>query len=72
MTATAADGLPLPNYSEMTFAALRARMRSLDAAQLRILISYERAHQDRANVITMFERRIAKLEGAGDADTATP
>jgi hypothetical protein len=65
-------GLPLPNYSEMTFASLRARMRGLDTDQLRVLVSYERAHEDRANVITMLERRIAKLEGAEGADTATP
>lgn len=68
----AAAALPLPNYSEMTFASLRARMRGLDADQLRVLVSYERAHEDRANVITMLERRIAKLEGAEGADTATP
>jgi hypothetical protein len=68
----AAAALPLPNYSEMTFASLRARMRGLDTDQLRVLVSYERAHEDRANVITMLERRIAKLEGAEGADTATP
>ena len=70
--AQAPAALPLPNYSEMTFASLRARMRGLDADQLRVLVSYERAHEDRANVITMLERRIAKLEGAEGADAATP
>ena len=54
----------------MTFAALRARMRALDAGQLRVLVTYERAHQDRSNVVTMFERRIAKLEGTADTGTA--
>jgi len=70
--ARAPAGLPLPNYSAMTFASLRARMRGLDADQLRVLVSYERAHEDRANVISMLERRIAKLEEAEGADTATP
>ena len=70
--AQAPAGLPLPNYSAMTFASLRARMRGLDADQLRVLVSYERAHEDRANVISMLERRIAKLEEAEGGDTATP
>jgi hypothetical protein len=38
-------------------------MRSLDPAQLRMLVDYERAHQGRAAVVTMLERRIAKVEG---------
>jgi hypothetical protein len=43
-------------------ASLRARLRNLDVTQLRELAGYERAHAGRADVITMFERRIAKLE----------
>ncbi|MGD0686707.1 MAG: hypothetical protein ABSA03_16540 [Streptosporangiaceae bacterium] len=38
-------------------------MRSLDPAQLRSLVRYESAHQGRAGVLTMLERRIAKVEG---------
>jgi hypothetical protein len=59
----------VPNYDELSIASLRARLRALDAAQVRDLLDYERAHASRANVITMFERRIAKLEGTEDADT---
>ena len=57
--------VPLPNYDELSIASLRARLRNLDAAQVKQLAEYERAHAARADVITMFERRIAKLE-AGD------
>jgi hypothetical protein len=64
----AAAGLPVPNYDELPIASLRARLRALDAAQVRDLLDYERAHASRANVVTMFERRIAKLEGTEDAD----
>jgi hypothetical protein len=56
------SGLPLPNYGELSIASLRARLRNLDVAQLRQLTDYERAHEARADVIAMFERRIAKLE----------
>jgi len=63
--ATASEDAPLPNYDELSVASLRARLRNLDAAQVKQLAEYERAHAARADVITMFERRIAKLE-AGD------
>ena len=56
---------PLPNYDELSVASLRARLRNLDAAQVKQMAEYERAHAARADVITMFERRIAKLEAGG-------
>jgi hypothetical protein len=59
-----AAALPLPNYDELTIASLRARLRNLSADQLTVLISYEKSHADRADVISMFERRIAKLAEA--------
>jgi hypothetical protein len=58
---TPAAELPLPNYDELTVPSLRARMRNLSADQLNELIAYEGAHANRADVIAMFERRIAKL-----------
>ena len=53
---------PLPNYDELSVASLRARLRNLDIAQVRGLADYERAHAARADVLAMYERRIAKLE----------
>ena len=46
-------------------ASLRARLRVLDVTQVRTLLGYEQAHQNRADMVTMFERRIAKLEQGG-------
>jgi hypothetical protein len=60
-----ATSLPLPNYDNLTVPSLRARLRNLDPAQLRTLVDYEKAHAGRADVLTMFERRIAKLESDG-------
>ena len=60
-TAEAAAALPLPNYDELTIASLRARLRTLTPEQLTVLIEYEKAHANREDVITMFERRITKL-----------
>ena len=56
------SGLPVSNYDELSIASLRARLRNLNVAQLRQLTDYERAHEARADVIAMFERRVAKLE----------
>jgi len=53
--------LPLANYDELTVASLRARLRNLSPEQLTKLIDYEKSHAGRADVVTMFERRIAKL-----------
>jgi hypothetical protein len=65
-TAEAAEpgepALPVPNYDDLTVASLRARLRNLDQSQVRVLLEYEKAHAGRAAVLTMFERRIAKLE----------
>lgn len=62
----AAGDLPLPGYDELSIPSLRARMRSLDPAQLRALADYESAHESRAAVLAMFERRITKVE-SGEA-----
>ena len=57
--------LPVPNYDDLSVASLRARLRNLDQSQVRTLLDYEKAHAGRADVLTMFERRITKLESGG-------
>ena len=52
----------MPNYDDLSVASLRARLRNLDSDQVRVLLEYEKANAGRAAVLTMFERRIAKLE----------
>jgi len=58
--------LPVPNYDELTVASLRARLRNLDSSQVRALLDHEKANAGRPAVLTMFERRIAKLD-SGEA-----
>jgi hypothetical protein len=53
--------LPITGYDELSAASLRARLRNLDAGQLQQLLDYERSNQSRADVMAMFERRIARL-----------
>jgi len=55
------EALPLANYDALTVASLRARLRTLTVPQLEVLISYEKAHLSREEVIGMFERRVAKV-----------
>ncbi len=59
-----AASLPVPGYDGLSLPSLRSRLRNLDAAQLRVLVEYEKANAGREDVVTMFERRIAKLEAA--------
>ncbi len=56
-----ADALPVPSYDSLSLPSLRARLRNLDIDQVRMLVEYERTHAAKADVITMFERRIDKL-----------
>jgi len=60
----AAAAPPLPGYDDLSLPSLRARMRVLDAATLRALLAYEKAHAHRDDVIAMFERRLAKITAA--------
>jgi len=54
--------LPLANYDELSLASIRARLRTLDVSQLRILTDHERRNAERPEVLGMLERRIEKLE----------
>ncbi len=60
-SAPAGEILPVPNYDQLSVASLRARLRVLDATQVHVLLDYEKAHEGRPAVVTMFERRLAKL-----------
>lgn len=60
-------GLPVPGYDGLSLASVRARLRNLDATQVRILLEHERSAGNRADVVGMLERRVAKLEATRDA-----
>ncbi len=60
----AARELPIEGYDGLSLPSLRARLRNLDVAQLRQLVLYEISHAYRPDVVSMFERRIARLQGS--------
>jgi hypothetical protein len=71
------DQLPLPDYDHLNTGSLAARIRSLDADQLGLLLSYERAHGNRLDVVTVLEQRLSAVEdgaplSGGDPTAATP
>ncbi|MGH3239921.1 MAG: hypothetical protein ACRDNL_06040 [Spirillospora sp.] len=59
-----APELPVPDYDNATLPQLRARLRGLSVDQVKLLREYERDHAARDDVIGMYERRIAKLNGS--------
>ena len=52
---------PLPGYDDLSLPSLRARLRTLDAAGITAMLDYEKAHARRSEVISMLERRLAKI-----------
>lgn len=56
------EELPVANYDQLTIASLRARLRYLTVSDLGTLLAHERTHQDRSDVVRMYENRILKLE----------
>ncbi|HET9896971.1 MAG TPA: hypothetical protein VFQ44_18710 [Streptosporangiaceae bacterium] len=63
-TSRASRELPIDGYDGLSLPSLRARLRNLDVPQLRQLILYEISHAYRPDVVSMFERRIARLESS--------
>ena len=61
-SAPAAQAPPIPGYDDLSIASLRARLRGLDVDGVRALLAYEKANARRDDVMTMFERRISKIE----------
>jgi hypothetical protein len=64
MASDEAVSLPVPGYDGLSLPSLRARLRGLDTAQLRMLAAYEQSHAARPDVLGMFERRIVKLDSS--------
>ena len=57
--------LPLPDFDHLPLNSLSQRIRTLDLAQLSVVLDYERAHGARLPVLQVLERRRDELvEGA--------
>jgi hypothetical protein len=59
--ARTAPAPPIAGYDSLSVASLRARLRGLGPDGVRALLDYEQATTRRDDVITMYERRLARL-----------
>jgi hypothetical protein len=71
------QALPMPDFDHLPLATLQHRIRSLDLDQLQRVADYERAHGNRAPVLTVVDARLRELRGGaepsgGAPDAATP
>jgi hypothetical protein len=66
------DQLPLPDYDHLPLGGLTSRIRTLDRAGVQTLLDYERAHGDRAPVVTVLENRLAALENGAQPSGGDP
>jgi hypothetical protein len=66
------DTLPLPDYDHLSLGALTSRVRTLDTAGVQTLLEYERAHGDRAPVVTVLESRLQSLRDGAQPSGGDP
>ena len=71
------DDLPLPDYNQLQVGSLTSRIRTLGADDLQTLITYEKAHAKRVQVMAVMENRLTSLKAGaqpsgGDPNAATP
>ena len=57
------EDLPIPDYDHLPVTGLGHRIRSLDAADLRVLLDYEQAHAHRLPVVQVLQVRLDELAG---------
>jgi hypothetical protein len=66
------SALPLPGYDDLPIGDLQGRIRALDADQLETLLRYERAHADRAAVVTLLRTRADDVRGGAQLSSGDP
>lgn len=59
----------IDGYDELTIGQLRARLRTLDADQVKALLEHERGARARAAFLTTLENRLTSLRAATDGST---
>jgi hypothetical protein len=64
--------LPLPDYDHLQVGSLTSRIRTLDAEALTTLLSYERAHANRFQVVTVMQSRLSGLRAGAQPSGGDP
>ncbi|MEV1295474.1 hypothetical protein [Pseudonocardia sp. NPDC049635] len=67
------DELPIPGYDQLPESGLANRIRTLDADGVATLLTHEREHADRIQVVMMLEKRLDDLRsGAAEPTGGDP
>ncbi|MDX6300303.1 MAG: hypothetical protein QOF53_1517 [Nocardioidaceae bacterium] len=66
------DQLPLPDYDHLPIGSVESRIRTLDAAGVEAVLSYERAHGNRLPVVQVLENRLAALRDGAEPTSGSP
>lgn len=69
---SAADDLPLRDYDQLSLGDLRHLVRSLEEAQVAILMDHERAHGQRTAVLRVLDARLDELRGGAEPSGGDP
>jgi hypothetical protein len=64
--------LPLPNYDDLPLGSIQSRIRSLSLPELQQVSDYERAHGNRAPVLTLIDARLAELRAGAEPSGGSP
>ena len=74
---TERDDLPLPDYDHLQVGSLTSRIRTLGQDDLQTVLTYERSHANRIQVVAAMENRLSSLKAGaqpsgGDPSAPTP
>jgi hypothetical protein len=66
------DELPIPDYDHLQTGALVSRIRTLDAAGLQTLLTYEKAHANRIQVVQAMQHRLTSVKAGAQPSGGDP
>jgi hypothetical protein len=66
------DELPIPDYDHLQVGGLVSRIRTLDATGLQTLMTYEKAHANRIQVVSAMQHRLRSLEEGAQPSGGDP
>jgi hypothetical protein len=69
---TSNDDLPIKDYDHLQVGGLASRIRPLGVEELQTLITYERSHGNRFQVITIMENRLSSLKAGAEPSGGDP
>ena len=69
---TERDDLPLPDYDHLPVGSLISRVRTLDADGLQAVLSYEKGHANRVQVVQALNHRLSDLQAGAQPSGGAP